>query len=205
MKRIFGFSTFVIIAFLFAGFLAAQDNPARSIESRDKKLEQRKKADQARISRVNDLVKENDFVLEPNQLGGFNVNPVTNFVMVAGDLLVFQTSSPVDRTRANIPFTDKTVMGRITSKDIRINSKGYHLIRYGLMTEVGVGFRVDMRISPTGNATASVTKNNGAGRLDYNGPIVPREQATVSVGAESIDLTGFPWYFDFIHLAHYGW
>jgi hypothetical protein len=155
-------------------------------------------------STVDSLVSSGNFVLEPNQLSGFNVNPVMNFVMLNGDNLIFQTSSPVDRTRANMPYTDKTVKGKITSKKISKDKKGNSLIKLGVMTEIGIGFRVDLRISPYGNASASVTQNNAAGRLDYSGRIVALDESSVFVGPESFDLTGFPWYYNFYMEAMYG-
>jgi hypothetical protein len=153
---------------------------------------------------VDSLVSSGNFVLEPNQLSGFNVNPVMNFVMLNGDNLIFQTSSPVDRTRANIPFTDKTVKGNITSKKISKSKNGNSLLKLGVMTDIGVGFRVDLRISPFGNATASVTQNNAAGRLDYSGRIVALDESSVFVGTESFDLAGFPWFYNFYLGAMYG-
>ena len=204
MKAHFGFTILLLALLLPAGYLSAQISRVAAGQTTETKRQQRKNAELARVTQVNELMKESDFVLEPNQLCGFNVNPATNFVMVAGDVLVFQTSSPADRTRANIPFTDKTVMGRITSEDITLNPKGYRLIKYRMMTEVGVGFRIDIRISPNGNASASVTQNNGAGRLDYQGTIADRGQSLVSVGAESIDLAGFPWFYNFYRAAFDG-
>ncbi len=204
MKTNWIFAVIAACLSLLSQVAPAQDGLSKANLSREERKELRLKSEEEHLRQVDSLVSFGDYVLEPNQLGGFNVNPVMNFVMLNGDNLVFQTSSPVDRSRANFPYTDKTVMGKITSKEISKSKKGTYLVKLGIMTRTGVGFRIDMRISPNGNATASVTQNNAAGRLDYSGPIVALDESSVYVGSESFDLTGFPWYYNFIMAALYG-
>lgn len=204
MKTIWMIAVTAACLSLLSQVAPAQVGSSKANLSRAERKELRIKSEEEHLRQVDSLVSYGDYVLEPNQLGGFNVNPVMNFVMLTRDNVVFQTSSPVDRSRANFPYTDKTVIGKITSKEISTSKKGTYLVKLGMMTQTGVGFRIDLRISPNGNASASVTQNNAAGRLDYSGPIVSLDESSVFVGSESYDLAGFPWYYNFAMAAWYG-
>jgi hypothetical protein len=190
----------LLFAMIIGGWALTPVDVAQVISTKGKlsgaeKKALRQKSEAESISRINDLIANLDFVLVPNQVSGNDVNPVMNFIRVSGNSLIFQTSSPVDRTKSNNWMTDKTVMGKVTSKSVKTNpNSGYHLVKLNVMTELGIGFRIDMKISPFGNATASVTTYNSAGNLEYYGRIVPWENSDISIGAESIDLRGFPWY-----------
>ncbi len=179
----------------FSPAIVAQDIQYAAKPTHAEKKALRQKSEAESIGRVNDLISNSNFVLVPNQISGNDVNPVMNFIRVSGDSLIFQTSSPVDRTKSNNWMTDKTVMGKVTSRNMITNPKsGYHLVKLNMMTELGIGFRIDMKISPFGNATATVTTYNSGGNLDYHGRIVPWENSDISIGAQSLDLRGFPWY-----------
>jgi hypothetical protein len=173
----------------------AQDDPAERKLSRTERKELNKEKEIDQIQIVNDVIANSDFVLEPNQISGNNVNPILNFIMVSGDSLIFQTSRPSDRSKSNNRLTDKTVIGKITSRDFKTDPRnGYHKLKLKMMTDVGIGFKVDMSISPAGNATAWISPFNSSGTLDYQGRIVPWEKSDIFIGPESFDLQGFPWY-----------
>jgi hypothetical protein len=191
-----------ILVLAFGGLILAPDlhsqtqTPVNKPSRADRKA-QKEAREKQQAERVNQMISESDFVLEPNQLSGYNVNPILNFVRLMGDTVIFQTSSPTDRSRLDYPFTDKTVFARILSRKESVSPKsGYHQIDLQLMAATGISFRVVFRISPTGNASASITANNSGGRLEYSGKIVPFEDSGIWTGAESIDLYGFPWYYN---------
>jgi hypothetical protein len=197
MKRIIVVLILSIGAFSLTSATSAQENQNGTRLGRIERKAMKQAQDQAQVNLINELVAKTDFVLEPNQVSGFNVNPALNFVLLSGDTLIFQISSPGDRSRSNNPFTDKTVFGKVTSKSFKTDPKtGYHLLKLNVMTEVGIAFHVDLRIAPNGSATAWISPNNSGGHLDYQGKIVPWEKSIVSVGPESYSLTGFPWYYN---------
>jgi hypothetical protein len=195
MKKVWLFFALATMGLVFGPAVSGQVKVPGVDQKKAEKKALKEKNDQALAIKVRDLISESNFVLEPNTISGYNVNPVMNFILLAGDTLIFQTSRPVDRPKSNNPLTDKTVFGRVTSKVVKSdNSKGYHQFRLKMMTRNGVGFQVDMKVAPNGNATASISSNTHEGRLDYQGRIVSRDESSIWVGTESFDLTGFPWY-----------
>ncbi len=190
----------LLMAIMIGGWFAtppsvAQDIPPGKKLSRAEKTALRQKTEDEQMQKVKLLIESSDFVLLPNQVSGNNVNPVMNFIFVTGDTLIFQTSSPYDRAKSSNLLTDKTVVGKITSIAAATTQKnGYNKLKINLMTSVGIGFHIDMNISPFGQATAWIVPNNVAGRLEYQGRIVPWEESDIHIGPESYDLTNFPWY-----------
>lgn len=195
MKKVWLLFALASMGFVLGPAVSGQVKGSGAEQKRSEKKALKEKNDQALAIQVSDLIAESNFVLEPNTISGNNVNPVMNFILLAGDTLIFQTSKPVDRSKSDNPLTDKTVYGRVTSKVVKSDdSNGYHQFRLKMMTKTGAGFQVDFKVAPNGNATASISSNNHDGRLDYQGRIVSRDESTIWVGTESFDLTGFPWY-----------
>lgn len=190
----------LLVVIMLWGWLApsaglAQDIPHGKKLTRAEKTELRKQTEAEEMLKVRQLIKSSDFVLVPNQVSGNNVNPIMNFICISGDTLIFQTSSPFDRAKSNNLLTDKTVVGKITTISTAKNQKnGYSSLKINIMTAVGIGFHIDMKISPFGQATAWIAPNNMAGRLDFQGRIVAMEESDIHIGPESFDLTNFPWY-----------
>jgi hypothetical protein len=173
--------------------LNAQDAVTGKRLSREEKKALKESGDQVKINEVNKLISGPGFVLETNQVSGYQVDPVLNFILISGDTLAFQTSTGF--YKSNNPLADKTVMGKITTRKVTTDKKtGYNRINLQAMTEIGKGFRVDIKVSPGGNAVAWVSANNSSGQLEYRGRILSFDDANISVGPESFDLDGFPWF-----------
>ncbi len=150
--------------------------------------------DMAYQNRISSWVKDSSFVVEPNRVSGYPVSPITNFILVEEGTLIFQTNVTTGQS-SGYNLINKTVKGKVTSRKLDTNPRtGYHRLVFKIMTTSGIGFRIDMKISPTGSALVIISANNYPASLEYRGYLRSLDEANISIGAETFDLIDFPWF-----------
>lgn len=177
MKRIIVFLAFIISA----NIVLAQTKDENSSTNRK---ERRKARIEKEYQFIKDMLKNRDFVLEAYSLQDkygrrVQVSSGLNFVSVDSTEAIIQVGSN-HRLGAN-GVGGVTARGQITNWELRENKKNKTFdLRLNVMTTIGI-YDVYLSVSSSGKATAHLT-GLSAGRLTFEGDMVPWSESTVYVG-----------------------
>ncbi|MFO7617506.1 MAG: DUF4251 domain-containing protein [Bacteroidales bacterium] len=167
---------------------AAQSRTASGVASQRMTREERKAArameEEKRAREVAALLNDTLFVLEADRLSGKDgmatvVNPGLNFIALSKGRMVIQTGSDLEFGPNGLGGT--TITGRLTSFATETNKKGYTRIKGNFQGSTARNYRLDLSISPSGNAVGRITDIKGD-YLEYRGRIKSVEDARVFEG-----------------------
>ena len=136
---------------------------------------------------ANAAVRNQDFVLEANQVtfkSGMTtfVNTSTNFISVKGNRAVVQIS-PSNFASGPNGVGGVTVQGFVSGPEYRIDSHGRTTFSFNV-TGIGVNAQVEIYMIPgTNSATATIYPNFNSNTIWLQGNIVPYENSNVIEGA----------------------
>lgn len=177
MKKLILFLVFIMSANLIIG-QNTQDDTSLS------KREKRKAKQEKEYQHTKDMLQNKNFVLEANALQDkygrrVQVNSGINFVSVDSTEAIIQIGSNT-RIGSN-GVGGVTARGQITNWEIKENKRNKHFdIHMNVMTPIGI-YDVYFSVASSGQATAQLT-GLSAGRLTFDGYVVPWEQSSVYVG-----------------------
>lgn len=180
--------TIVIICaiLVLTGALFAQGGPGLTRKERKEvRREQQRIVDSTFYAKALLGLNNHDWVLEANSIQSkrgmtYQVNGITNFVMVDKDRGTVQLASPV-RAGYN-GLGGITLDGNISSYKVSSDKKGNVSVEFYIL---GVGINATIFVSlyaGSNRAQVTVSSNSWGSRITYNGTIFLREESSVFKG-----------------------
>jgi len=172
----------ILFALVFsASFLFAQENDENNVQ---KRKEKRKAELEKNFELTKQMLENKDFVLESNFLQDRYGNRVPvvsmlNFVAVDSTQAIIQIGSNA-RIGPN-GVGGVTAKGEISKWELSENAKNKTFtLRFNVMTPIGI-YDLFLDIGASGQSSALLT-GLSAGRLTFDGVLVPHEKSSVYVG-----------------------
>jgi hypothetical protein len=168
---------------LIAGLLLSAQHVLAQASERQERKEARKERQEKRQKLTSAMLDGQSFVLKTNYIDNnrgrrIPVDPTLNFLMVDKDRVTIQVGNAHGIGHNGVGGV--TTVGRITSWDLKTRKNNSHYLNLNVLTSLG-HYDIRMNISANGHTSATLSGIR-AGRLTYNGEIVPVESARVYKG-----------------------